>query len=85
MAHKGSSKTRHPLWHIIGNGKRRHQNNDPLVPDGFKYRFGTESKDKGDTFNADPSLETKYRCVVKRYGVYGKTQYRGPLTKRYTP
>ena len=31
-----------------------------------------------------PSLDTKYRCVVKRYGVYGKTQYRA-LTKRYTP
>ena len=30
-----------------------------------------------------PSLDTKYRCVVKRYGVYGKTQYRA-LTKRYT-
>ena len=31
-----------------------------------------------------PSLDTKYRCVVKRDGVYGKTQYRA-LTKRYTP
>lgn len=30
------------------------------------------------------SFETKYRCVVKRDGVYGKTQYRA-LTKRYTP
>ena len=50
----------------------------------FKYRFGIELKDKGDAFNADPSLETKYRCVVKRDGVYGKTQY-NPLTKRYTP
>lgn len=41
-------------------------------------RFGTELGDKGVAFNADPSLETKYRCVVKREGVYGKTQYRGP-------
>lgn len=32
----------------------------------------------------DTPLEAKYRCVVKRDGVYGKTQYRA-LTKRYTP
>ena len=56
----------------------------PLVPDGFKYRFGAESKDKGDAFNADPSLETKYRCVVKRDMVYGKTQYRAPNETLYT-
>ena len=31
-----------------------------------QYRFGTKLKDKGVAFNADPSLETKYRCVVKR-------------------
>lgn len=44
----------------------------------LKYRSGTELKDKGVAFNADPFLETKYRCVVKREGVYGKTQYSGP-------
>ena len=31
-----------------------------------------------------PSLETKYRCAVKRDGVYGKTQYRGPNGTLYT-
>ena len=50
----------------------------------LKYRFGTELKDKGVAFNADPSLETKYRCVVKREVVYGKTQYRGPNETLYT-
>ena len=30
-----------------------------------------------------PSLETKYRGVVKCDGVYGKTQYRGPNETLY--
>ena len=49
-----------------------------------RYRFDIELKDEGVAFNADPSLETKYRCVVKRDGVYGKTQYRGPNETLYT-
>ena len=49
-----------------------------------QYRFGIELKDKGVAFNADHSLETKYRCVVKRDGVYGETQYRGPNETLYT-
>ena len=40
-----------------------------------RYRFDIELKDKGVAFNADPSLETKYRCVVKRYGVSATRGY----------
>lgn len=36
---KWVAKMRHPLWHIIGNGKRCHQNNDPLVPDESQVQF----------------------------------------------
>lgn len=68
MAYKVGSQTRHPL-----------------MPNKSQYRFGIELKDKGGGNEMDTSsLETKYRCVVKRDGVYGKTQYRA-LTKRYTP
>ena len=54
------------------------------MPNKSQYRFGIELGDKGVAFNADHSLETKYRCVVKRDGAYGKTQYRGSNETLYT-
>ena len=47
-------------------------------------RAHVDDEDKGVNEMDTPSLETKYRCVVKRDGVYGETQYRA-VTKRYTP
>ena len=63
-----------------GSSQTRHL----LMPNKSQYRFGIELKDKGVNKMDTPSLETKCMYVVKREGVYGKTQYRA-VTKRYTP
>lgn len=54
------------------------------TPNKSQCHFCIKLGDKLSALNATNSLETKYRCVVKRYWVYGKTPYRPPNETLYT-